>query len=198
MANFKEDFENLKNENARLATQVKVLEKQVKALNMRLRLERELASKQEFNPSSQMQIFARDKYKNSYGYFTDNIQNYSNLNKCGYGKLITIGNSDIPYKRGNGKYFRFFLPESVVKKEKKFRPYTFKEFTDILTVGSIITFRRKAYAELIHNVMFIGYREDEEGLILLLGNAGYSLGELFNEYEYKNSLGKWVPFGVEE
>ena len=56
MANFKEEFENLKNENARLAAQVKVLEKQVEALNTRLRLERELASKQEFNPSSQMQI----------------------------------------------------------------------------------------------------------------------------------------------
>lgn len=56
MTNFKEEFENLKNENARLATQVKVLEKQVEALNTRLRLERELASKQKFNPSSQMQI----------------------------------------------------------------------------------------------------------------------------------------------
>ena len=56
MANFKEEFENLKNENARLAAQVKVLKKQVEALNTRLRLERELASKQEFNPSSQMQI----------------------------------------------------------------------------------------------------------------------------------------------
>ena len=60
MGNFKEDFENLKNENARLATQVKVLEKQVEALNTRLRLERELASKQEFNPSSQIQI-SREK-----------------------------------------------------------------------------------------------------------------------------------------
>ena len=56
MANFKEEFENLKNENARLTAQVKVLEKQVEALNTRLRLERELASKQEFNLSSQMQI----------------------------------------------------------------------------------------------------------------------------------------------
>lgn len=56
MANFKEEFENLKNENARLTAQVKVLEKQVEALNTQLRLERELASKQKFNPSSQMQI----------------------------------------------------------------------------------------------------------------------------------------------
>ena len=56
MGNFKEEFEKLKNENARLAAQVKVLEKQVEALNTQLRLERELASKQEFNPFSQMQI----------------------------------------------------------------------------------------------------------------------------------------------
>ena len=40
-----DEFENLKNENSRLTTQVKALEKQVKALNMQLRLERELASK---------------------------------------------------------------------------------------------------------------------------------------------------------
>ena len=56
MTKLEEELENLKNENSRLTTQVKVLEKQVKALNLRLRLERELASKQEFNPSSQMQI----------------------------------------------------------------------------------------------------------------------------------------------
>ena len=46
--------------------------------------------------------------------------------------------------------------------------------------------------------MFIGYREDDMGLIVLLGNAGYSLEELFEEYEYQNTLGKWVPFGVEK
>ena len=56
MSNFKEEFENLKNENARLTELVKVLEEQIKSLNLRLKLERELAVKQEFNPSSQMQI----------------------------------------------------------------------------------------------------------------------------------------------
>ena len=56
MTKLEEELENLKNENARLTTQVKVLEKQVKALNMRLILERELAAKQEYNPSSHMQL----------------------------------------------------------------------------------------------------------------------------------------------
>ena len=54
--NDREELENLKTENARLSELVKVLEEQVESLNTRLRLERELASKQEFNLSSQMQI----------------------------------------------------------------------------------------------------------------------------------------------
>ena len=56
MTKLEEELENLKNENSRLTTQVKVLEKQVKALNMRLRYERELAAKPRFDPASQMQI----------------------------------------------------------------------------------------------------------------------------------------------
>lgn len=56
MTKLEEELENLKNENSRLTTQVKVLEKQVKALNMRLILERELAAKPRFDPASQMQI----------------------------------------------------------------------------------------------------------------------------------------------
>ena len=54
--NDREELENLKTENARLSELVKVLEEQIESLNTRLRLERELASKQEFNLSSQMQI----------------------------------------------------------------------------------------------------------------------------------------------
>lgn len=56
MTKLEEELENLKNETSRLTTQVKVLEKQVKALNMRLILERELAAKQEYNPASHMQL----------------------------------------------------------------------------------------------------------------------------------------------
>lgn len=56
MTNFNEELENLKTENARLTELVKVLKEQVKSLNTQLRLLRELASKQEFNPSSHMQI----------------------------------------------------------------------------------------------------------------------------------------------
>lgn len=52
----KEEIENLKKENARLSELVNVLEEHIKVLNTQLRLQRELASKQEFNPFNQMQI----------------------------------------------------------------------------------------------------------------------------------------------
>ena len=54
--NDREELENLKTENARLSELVKVLEEQIESLNTQLRLERELASKQEFDPSRLMQI----------------------------------------------------------------------------------------------------------------------------------------------
>ena len=57
----REELENLKTENARLSELVKVLEEQIESLNTRLRLERELASKQEFNLSSQMQISQQER-----------------------------------------------------------------------------------------------------------------------------------------
>ena len=59
--NDREELENLKTENIRLSELVKVLEEQIESLNTRLRLERELASKQEFNLSSQMQISQQER-----------------------------------------------------------------------------------------------------------------------------------------
>ena len=59
--NDREELENLKTENIRLSELVKVLEEQIESLNTQLRLERELASKQEFNLSSQMQISQQER-----------------------------------------------------------------------------------------------------------------------------------------
>lgn len=55
------ELENLKNENARLSKLVGILQDQVKALELQIRLYRELASKQEFNPISQMQISQQER-----------------------------------------------------------------------------------------------------------------------------------------
>ena len=55
------ELENLKNENARLSKLVDVLQEQITALNLQIRLYRELASKQEFNPLNQMQISQQER-----------------------------------------------------------------------------------------------------------------------------------------
>ena len=55
------ELENLKNENARLSKLVDILQEQITALNLQIRLYRELASKQEFNPLNQMQISQQER-----------------------------------------------------------------------------------------------------------------------------------------
>lgn len=55
------ELENLKNENARLSKLVDVLQEQITALNLQIRLYRELVSKQEFNPFSMMQISQQER-----------------------------------------------------------------------------------------------------------------------------------------
>ena len=143
---------------------------------------------------------------NAYG--ADDVNHFHNLEACFFGALKRV-DDDSNYsfvidsgRPGDTMPFRYMILEKDLepkeKKEKKYRPFTLEEFQQFFTIGQPIKFRRKAYRELIHNVMFIGYREDNMGLIVLLGNASYFLEELFEEYEYFFENGKtWVLFGVE-
>lgn len=148
---------------------------------------------------------------NAYG--ADDANCFHDLDVCFFGALKRVNNEsydslNFSFTIDNGKPeegampFRYMILEkdleSKEKKEKKYRPFTLEEFQQFFTIGQPIKFRRKAYRKLTHNVMFIGYREDDMGLIVLLGNAAYSLKELFEEYEYFFENGKtWVLFGVE-
>lgn len=149
-------------------------------------------------PLTCFDIEEAEKYIGKLCYMCDEYNLFYQLNLIEPAILMGVEDCEIPFHNGQDKQAEFCLPCEWVTKEKKFRPYTLEEFQQFFTIGQPIKFRRKAYRELIHNVMFIGYREDNVDLILLLGNAGYSLEELSNEYEYQNTLGKWVPFGVEE
>ena len=141
-------------------------------------------------------------------YGADDVNHFHNLESCFFGALKRVDDdSNYSFVIDNGRPedtmpFRYMILEKDLepknKTEKKYRPFTLEEFQQFFTIGQPIKFRRKAYRELIHNVMFIGYREDNMGLIVLLGNAAYFLEELFEEYEYFFENGKtWVLFGVE-
>lgn len=141
-------------------------------------------------------------------YGADDVNCFNDLDSCYFGALKHV-DDDANYsfvidsgRPGGTMPFRYMILEKDLepknKTEKKYRPFTLEEFQQFFTIGQPIKFRRKAYRELIHNVMFIGYREDNMGLIVLLGNAAYFLEELFEEYEYFFENGKtWVLFGVE-
>lgn len=145
------------------------------------------------------------QFVNAKGYFHNYLESFSNLSYCTYGTM-EVNNDETATKifhlAENDHYYKFFLPDIwLKKKEKKLRPYLFKEFLEQFPIGSVITFRRKAYTELIYNRMFIGYGEDnvDPTLLLLLGNISYTLEELFNEYEWKApDTVDFQPFGVEE
>ncbi len=139
------------------------------------------------------------------GYFSDDMMEFSDLENCIYGKLEDYSiNEDYPFRcSSDGIDHAFFIPGSALNlkpKEKKLRPHTIAEFCHQFPIGTTITFRAKDYKELVHTVMFIGYRVNDEGLTLLLGNAGFSLEELFEEHEWAKSADSndFQPFGVEE
>ena len=144
-------------------------------------------------------------YEGQMGYFSDDLMEFNDLESCVYGELKLSDDVNYPFNCNEDTIdHAFFIPESSLKpkpkNEKVYRPYTIGEFCHQFPIGLVITFRRKAYPELVHNLMFVGYRVDATGVIVLLGNAGHALENLFKEYEWTESINsdKFKPFGVEE
>ena len=147
------------------------------------------------------------------GFFFDNFVQAKNLTKCHDGTLVNIDatNSDdhcFKAKDENGNerigYYRFFIPEKLLKPVKKYRAYTLAEWVDQHEIGEVIHFRDKDYKQECC-VMYSGYIIDEGGDIqdirttgrIMLINMGYLLQELFERYEICIN-GEWLPFGIIE
>ena len=104
----------------------------------------------------------------------------------------------------DGQY-QFFIPESCLKpkeKEKKYRPYTFMEFCEKFPVGCPIKFRQKGKEGYERYLILNGYRHEQHkgktNTFVCIGPGGFSLEELFNEYEWQEHYTEdFEPFGVE-
>lgn len=147
------------------------------------------------------------------GYFFDEFVDIKDLSLCcRYGELIEIdfarNQNDLCFKAkvksGNTNFFRFFISEADLKPvEKKYRPYSLEEFSNIFKVGDLIVFRMKNYDE-VKCAMFTGYITDVEriddktpgAVELMLGCFHYSLFSLFEDFE-RFYNGRWWPFGKE-
>ena len=148
------------------------------------------------------------------GYFFDEFIQTKDLSKCRYGELIDITTHDdrndlcfkAEYEEGLVGFYRFFIPESDLEPiEKKYRPFSLEEFSNIFKVGDLIVFKGKGCCDEVKVAMFTGYITDVERIDdktpgaceVMLGIFHYSLFSLFEDFE-RFYNGRWLPFGVIE
>lgn len=147
-----------------------------------------------------------------FGYFTNYITNFDDLNlSIRKGICVFKDGERFPFYCGDQKShycddqkFQFFVPESeLLPKEKQYRPYTFKEFTDKFTIGRPIKFRPKGEVGSESYLILNGYSHNqllgETTTDIYIGRGAYTLDELFSKYEWQEHYTEdFKPFGVEE
>ena len=154
-----------------------------------------------------------EKLMNKKGYFAESITDFENLKKCVYAEYIGYREHERCFHYWDEKdgkdythYARYFIPEdSLLPKEpeKKYRPYSLEEFSNIFKVGDLIVFKGKGCCDEVKCAMFTGYITDVERIDdktpgaceIMLGIFHYSLLDLFKDFELSYN-GEWQPFGV--
>ena len=141
------------------------------------------------------------------GYFADVIDLFENLKERQYGTLACAEDHDLPFRVRDGNCFwRYFIPESRLKPEEK-KYVQFQTTHDLgdanLHLGNIINFVNTKFLDVVHRAVIneVTYDDNTKELIdITLGNTTYSFESLFNDYQFLDSNGKWIPFGkkVEE
>ena len=158
-----------------------------------------------YTPSNSAEIVVGEK-----GYFADELSAFSDLSCCEYCVLVEYSPDFVPDRPYCGKrigshrppdWSAFYIPESSLKPtEKKYRPYTLREFLDDFAVGSRVKFRAKGGPDLFLTLNGYGPKRYKGYTItyIYIGGARNTLRELFDGYErYEDATGSWVPFGVE-
>ena len=141
------------------------------------------------------------QFINQMGYYADNINLFDNLDERLYGALDGITTDDQPFRAHGGvSYWKYFIPECRLKpKETKYVP--FKTTHDLaeahLHLGCVINFVNTKFLDVVHRAVIneVTYDDNTKELIdITLGNTTYSFESLFNDYQFLDSNGKWVPF----
>lgn len=163
--------------------------------------------KKDKRPLSCFDVDIAKQFIGKKGYFSNSLSWYSVLKSTWYGTLNEIESQqeECFFDSESDGYFQYFLPDEWVKEpEKKYRPFSLEEFSNIFKVGDLVEFRYKDSDE-VKCAMFTGYITDVEriddktpgAVELMLGCFHYSLLSLFKECELFLN-GEWQPFGVME
>ena len=134
-----------------------------------------------------------------FGYFTNYVTNFDDLNSIRKGICVFKDGSRFPFHADSieSQKFQFFIPENeLLPKEKQYRPY--KDIEEFCNQGFQIVVMRHKQTKTEYHVLYNGYRLETNGMcVVILGSLPYTLKELFNEYKILDSDGIWKPFGVE-
>ena len=143
-----------------------------------------------------------DKYVGETGYFGDSIIDFCNLDTCTKSVLANIDEtvgSDMMFVDNDENYYRFFIPESLLK-EVKYRQFTRDEFVRMFNngvFGQWITMKN-VVAENEYYMQITGcFTSELDIAYVCLGSLHFSLANLFKNFQWKDSDGNWRVFGVE-
>lgn len=138
------------------------------------------------------------------GYFSNDIEDFSNIVKCGHGTLeLLYLYAKEPFEiKECGSRFKYFYPDALLNDVPKLRPY--KTFDEIPFLNLFIKMRKKdseIYA--LRMVMGFNVNADNELTSILFYSKELTIQDLFDNYEWQwgyeiSDADEWKPFGVEE
>ena len=144
-------------------------------------------------------------FLNKEGYVSNNLENFCLLDGC-FKRLLNNVFKKVKdcfktsINGGDGGDWKYFLPAEWVKEpEKKYRPYTIKDFEKAFLndeFDDFIIFRDKHNPDDIYNMRYNGNFRKGQFEYICLGAKNFSFESLFENYEVADYDGDWQPFGV--
>ena len=145
-------------------------------------------------------------------YFSDDARDFINLDKADgdtlfyVAELQNIWTAEEYCFADNSNDWRFILPcewveEEKKEPEKKYRPYTIKDFEKAFLndeFDDFIIFRDKHNPDDIYTMRYNGNFRKGQFEYICLGAKNFSFESLFENYEVADYDGEWQPFGVIE
>lgn len=144
------------------------------------------------------------RYEKHQGYFSDDIEDFSNTVLCGHGTLARLYHDACePFEiKECGSRFRYFYPDALLNNVPKLRPY--KTFDEIPFLNLIIKIRKKG-SEIYALRMAMGFNVDSDGILtsIIFYGKEITMHDLFDNYEWQHGYeisdaDEWKTFGVDE
>lgn len=150
-----------------------------------------------------------EEFEGKEGYFSDYLRAFADgeisIEQCTAKGILKLDESsdNCPYINKTTRLnYPYFLPAEWVKEpEKKYRPYTIKDFEKAFLNGEFedfIIFRDKHDHGNVYTMRYNGNYTRGKYEYICLGAKNYSFESLFENYEVADYDGEWQPFGVIE